>query len=131
MRFGIAPRHGPPSRCSAKAAGADEFGVTCGLRAGITHQVALYDHLHGHGWNMDSINLADAKAHLSALIDRVEAGETIDITRRGKPVARLSAVARPRKPIDAAMLQASTATMPREAQGAAELVRAMRDDDRF
>jgi prevent-host-death family protein len=80
---------------------------------------------------MDSINLADAKAHLSALIDRVEAGETIDITRRGKPVARLSAVARPRKPIDAAMLQASTATMPREAQGAAELVRAMRDDDRF
>ena len=48
---------------------------------------------------MDTINLADAKAHLSELIDRVEAGATIDITRRGKPVARLTAVARRRKPL--------------------------------
>ena len=37
---------------------------------------------------MDAINLADAKAHLSELVDRVEAGDSIDITRRGKPVAR-------------------------------------------
>ena len=43
---------------------------------------------------MDAINLADAKAHLSELVDRVEAGDSIDITRRGKPVARLTAVAR-------------------------------------
>ncbi len=31
---------------------------------------------------MDSINLADAKAHLSELVDRVEGGDSIDITRR-------------------------------------------------
>ena len=80
---------------------------------------------------MDAISLADAKTHLSELVDRVEAGDSIDITRRGKPVARLTAVARPRKRIDAALLQSLTATMPLRAQGAAELVRSMRDGDRY
>jgi prevent-host-death family protein len=80
---------------------------------------------------MDAISLADAKAHLSELVDRVEAGDTIDITRRGKPVARLTAVATPRKPIDRAMLQALTAAMPPQPQGAADLVRSMRDGDRY
>ena len=79
---------------------------------------------------MDAISLADAKAHLSELVDRVAAGDTVHITRRGKPVARLSAVARPRQRIDGAMLQALTATMPRS-KGAATLVLAMRDDDRY
>ena len=80
---------------------------------------------------MEAINLADAKAHLSELVDRVEAGDSIDITRRGKPVARLTAVAKPRKPIDAALLQSLTATMPLQTENAAELVRAMRDSDRY
>lgn len=80
---------------------------------------------------MDAINLADAKAHLSELVDRVEAGDSIDITRRGKPVARLTAVAKPRKSIDAALLGALTDTMPTQAQGAADLVRSMRDRDRY
>lgn len=80
---------------------------------------------------MSAITLADAKAHLSELVARVEAGDSIDITRRGKPVARLTSVARPRQPIDAASLQALTATMPRQRQSAAELVRSMRDDDRY
>ncbi len=80
---------------------------------------------------MKSISLADAKAHLSELVDRVEAGDSIDITRRGKPVARLAAAAQPRAPIDKAMLQALTAGMPPQAQGAEELVRSMRDSDRY
>jgi prevent-host-death family protein len=80
---------------------------------------------------MTVVNLADAKAHLSALVDRVEAGDTVEITRRGKPVARLSAAAAPRKPIDAAALAALTATMPAAGRSAAELVRAMRDEDRY
>ena len=80
---------------------------------------------------MTAINLADAKAHLSELVDRVEAGDSIDITRRGKPVARLTSVARPRKRIDATLLQALTASMPAQVGGAAELVRSMRDADRF
>lgn len=80
---------------------------------------------------MNAINLADAKTHLSELIDRVEAGDSIEITRRGKPVARLIAVARPRKRIDAALLQSLTAIKPRSSQSAADLVRSMRDGDRY
>lgn len=80
---------------------------------------------------MDTVNLADAKARLSELVDRVEAGESVDITRRGKPVARLSAAAQPRKRIDATMLRSLTETMPFQAEGAAALVRSMRDGDRY
>ncbi|WP_099865252.1 type II toxin-antitoxin system Phd/YefM family antitoxin [Pararhizobium haloflavum] len=80
---------------------------------------------------MDAVKLADAKAHLSELVDRVEAGDSIDITRRGKRVARLTAVARPRKPIDAALLQSLTAAIPSQSQSAADLVRSMRDSDRY
>ena len=36
-----------------------------------------------------TIGAYDAKAHLSALLDRVEQGEEIIITRHGTPVARL------------------------------------------
>ena len=80
---------------------------------------------------MNPINLADAKAHLSELVDRVQAGDSIDITRRGKPVARLTAVARPRKRIDAASLRDLTETMPPQSESAADLVRSMRDGDRY
>lgn len=80
---------------------------------------------------MDKVSLADAKAHLSELVDRVEAGDSIDITRRGKPVARLTVVGRPRKRIDAALLQSVTATMQPQAENAADLVRRMRDGDRY
>lgn len=80
---------------------------------------------------MSAISLADAKAHLSKLVDRIEAGDTIDITRRGKPVARLSGVEKPRKPIDATLLQALTAGMPPQSRSAADLVRSMRDGDRY
>ena len=80
---------------------------------------------------MDRVNLTDAKAHLSELVDRVEAGDSIDITRRGKAVARLSAVTMRRKPVDATLLRALTATMPAQAEGAADLVRSMRDGDRY
>ena len=38
---------------------------------------------------MKPVAIAEAKAHLSALVERVEAGEEIVIARRGKPVARL------------------------------------------
>ena len=80
---------------------------------------------------MSTINLADSKAHLSELVDRVEAGDSIEITRRGKPVARLTTVATPRKRVDAAQLSSLTASMPLQTQTAADLVRSMRDGDRF
>jgi prevent-host-death family protein len=99
--------------------------------AGILTPHPLYDHLDSQEAFMDTINLADAKAHLSELVDRVEAGDSIDITRRGKSVARLTAVARPRKAIDATLLRSLTAGMPPHSQTAADLVRSMRDGDRY
>lgn len=80
---------------------------------------------------MNSVNLADAKARLSELVDRVAAGETVEITRRGKPVARLEAAETPRTPIDVSALRSLTATMPVQPQSAADLVRSMRDSDRY
>lgn len=40
---------------------------------------------------MRQVGTFEAKNTLSALIDRVQAGEEIEITRNGKPVARLVA----------------------------------------
>ena len=48
---------------------------------------------------MYTINVADAKAHLSELLGRIESGEEIVITRRGKPVARLTAVEPAKEPV--------------------------------
>lgn len=80
---------------------------------------------------MSAVTVADAKAHLSELVDRVEAGDSIDIIRKGKPVAKLTAPTTARKRIDVALLQALTATMPFQAESGANLVRSMRDGDRY
>jgi prevent-host-death family protein len=39
--------------------------------------------------DFDSVGSFEAKTHLPALLDRVANGESIQITRRGVPVARL------------------------------------------
>lgn len=77
---------------------------------------------------MDSINLADAKAHLSELIDRVEKGETIEILRRGKPVARLTGIKPPSKPFPVAELRKLTDAMKMADVPSVDLIRAMRDE---
>jgi prevent-host-death family protein len=38
---------------------------------------------------MREIQASDAKAHLPSLLDEVERGETLIITRHGKPIARI------------------------------------------
>ena len=38
---------------------------------------------------MREIKASEAKTHLSSLLDEVERGETLVITRRGKPIARI------------------------------------------
>ncbi|MBV8972905.1 MAG: type II toxin-antitoxin system Phd/YefM family antitoxin [Sphingomonadaceae bacterium] len=80
---------------------------------------------------MAAVSLADAKARLSELVARAEAGETIEITRRGKPVARLVEPVTPKKPITLEELQAHTAGTTFQPQSAGEFVRWMRDSDRY
>jgi prevent-host-death family protein len=82
---------------------------------------------------MKSISLADAKARLSEIVDRVEAGESIEITRRGKPAARLVPPERKRewKPVDLAMLAELQSIMPVQEESAGDFIRRMRDDARY
>jgi prevent-host-death family protein len=46
---------------------------------------------------MSSVNIAEAKAKLSELLDRALAGEDIVIARAGKPLARLVPLAQPQR----------------------------------
>lgn len=46
---------------------------------------------------MKVVNIAEAKARLSDLLDDVERGETVVIARRNEPVAELRAVPKRRK----------------------------------
>lgn len=80
---------------------------------------------------MDAVNLAEAKAHLSELVDRVVQGDSIEITRRGRTVARLMGASKPRRPIDATALAAFTTGLAPQTQTAEDLVRSMRDGDRY
>jgi prevent-host-death family protein len=80
---------------------------------------------------VEDFSIAEAKAHLSELIARVEAGETVCITKRGKPVAKLSAVERPRKPIDFDELKRFTDSQPMQKESAGDFIRRMRDEDRY
>ena len=76
---------------------------------------------------MVTVNLAQAKARLSELLDKVEAGQEVVITRYGKVVAHLSAASSPKKPIPLRELAGFRATMPRLRRPAAVLLRELRD----
>ena len=80
---------------------------------------------------MKTVNLAEAKAHLSRLVEEARGGEPICITRRGKPVAQLVAVTAPKKPIDVAALRALVEGMQPQRDSAGEFMRRMRDDERY
>ena len=75
---------------------------------------------------MSTVTLADDKAHLSHLIDQVGAGNEVVITRRGKPVARITPVGTPRKPLQSPA--AFRARMPKARKASAELIRELRDE---
>ena len=62
---------------------------------------------------MVTVSLVEAKAHLSKLLDKVENGETVVITRHGKPVANVTPAAQPKQPIPFEHLRAFRGTMPR------------------
>lgn len=75
---------------------------------------------------MESISVAGAKAHLSDILNRVEAGEEIVITRRGRPVARLTGLKRTLKPVPS--LKDFRLTIPPARTPAAKIIRQMRDE---
>ena len=77
---------------------------------------------------MVTVSLAQAKARLSELLDKVETGQEVVITRRGKAVAHLSAAIAPKRPLPLSELAGFRASMPRLRSSAAKLVREVRDE---
>ncbi len=75
---------------------------------------------------MVTVTVVEAKAHLSELLDKVESGEEVVITRHGRPVAQLSAARKAKLPVRD--LSAFRATMPRMKHSSAVLLRKMRDE---
>lgn len=78
---------------------------------------------------MQTFSLADAKAHLSHLVELVEAGEEITITKRGKAVVRIVASMPPAQQLPSlAELRARQTSQP---VATGEFIRAMRETDRY
>ena len=65
---------------------------------------------------MSTVTLQEAQAHLSELIDRLQPGETLVITRNEQPVARL-------------LVEESPKRKPRKAGSAKGLLTIIQDDD--
>lgn len=80
---------------------------------------------------MGSYSVAQTKAHLSTLLEQIERGEEILITRRGRPVARLVSAAKKKTPLDLEKLRKLRATQPMAKTPAATLIRAMRNAARY
>jgi len=79
---------------------------------------------------MANHSVADAKAHLSELIDLAVEGKSVVITRHGRPVVELRAIARPARPISPADLDwlAARRAGKRGKTDAGELMRRLRDE---
>ena len=80
---------------------------------------------------MLTVTLAQAKAQLSDLLHKVESGEEVIITRRGKPVAHIRQAEAAKKPLPLEKLAAFRARLPRWRKSSASLRRDLRDDERY
>ena len=79
---------------------------------------------------MKKVSVREARERLSHLLDSVALGQDIAIIRRGRPVARLTAVRKSGWPgfPDRSALRGS---LSKSARGAADSVRKLRDSERF
>ncbi|WP_094555550.1 type II toxin-antitoxin system Phd/YefM family antitoxin [Synechococcus sp. 1G10] len=75
---------------------------------------------------MRQVTVAEAKAQLSSLLDVVESGQPVVITRRGKAIAELV----PRHAVRDLLpqLQALRDSLPQQVTSGVETMRALRDD---
>jgi prevent-host-death family protein len=71
--------------------------------------------------------IAEAKAKFSLLIEQVERGEAVTITRHGKTVARLLPAAKRTEVVEE--IRRLRESQEKSAISSADLIRALRDDD--
>ncbi len=79
---------------------------------------------------MIEVGTYEAKTRLPELLKRVEAGETVVITRRGKPVARIVAAERDRRAEIAGAIERIKALRSRFANVTLEDMLSARDEGR-
>lgn len=75
---------------------------------------------------MATVALAEAKARLSELVRLAGTGETVTITNRGKPVARIVAEVQPKR-IDVDALRRFRDTMPYQHESAGDFLSSVRE----
>lgn len=75
---------------------------------------------------MHTVTVAQAKSHFSKILNWVEAGEEVVVTRRGRPIACIGAVAKKLKPIPS--LAAFRAQLPKAKVSSAKEIRKLRDE---
>jgi prevent-host-death family protein len=80
---------------------------------------------------MRIITLAHAKAHLSAVLDEVAAGQQGVVTRRGRPVARIVAELVPRKRVPSAWVEGLRSFVQAQPKAGGSSVANMRDSERY
>ena len=85
---------------------------------------------HNRGMSTLTLNLAEAKARLSELTERVTHGDEVVITRHGKPVARIQQVRDKARRVDVAAFRRATAEQAEQAP-AEVLIRELRDSARY
>jgi prevent-host-death family protein len=76
---------------------------------------------------MTEYPLADAKARFSEIVARAEAGETVTITRRGKPVAKLVPLEAKARPFTVEFLQSLGVGKP----GSPSVIEELRASERY
>ncbi|MBI5889081.1 MAG: type II toxin-antitoxin system prevent-host-death family antitoxin [Nitrosomonadales bacterium] len=76
---------------------------------------------------MSAVNLAVAKAQLSELINKVEAGEEVVITRHGRPVARVVPAVPLKQPVPLKRLAELRKQLPARKGSSAQALRELRD----
>jgi prevent-host-death family protein len=77
------------------------------------------------------LSLAEAKARLSELTERAAAGESVVITKRGKPIVRILRLNAERQRIDARALRALTDQQETAPVDSAAFLRTLREDARY
>jgi prevent-host-death family protein len=76
---------------------------------------------------MNKVSVVEVKARFSEILASVEAGKDVVITRRGLPVARMSAMEPHKKPMDLSAIDGFRAGLKPVRQRSVDLVRQMRD----
>lgn len=80
---------------------------------------------------MDSVGAYEAKTHLPRLLDRVAQGESLTITRHGRPVARLVPVVSDRERAQEAMVRIVERRSQLKRAPLAELLRSIHEGHRY